>query len=70
MFYIISLLKFIIRISYFFIVSDHQRILVTTGFIGNEGQEDGRNSEVIDVVNPNLKVLFSDSKSFDHFGIH
>ena len=34
--------------------SDYDRILVTTGFIGDEGQAVGRNSEVIDLVNPDL----------------
>jgi len=32
----------------------YDRILVTTGYIGDEGQENGRTSEVIDMVNPNI----------------
>ena len=33
----------------------YDRILVTTGFIGDEGQEDGQTSEVIDLSNPQMK---------------
>ena len=38
----------------FFAPSGYDRILVTTGFIGDEGQAVAMNSEVIDLIDPNL----------------
>ena len=42
------------RITPFICISGYDRILVTTGFIGDEGQETARTSEVIDLFNPNI----------------